>query len=349
MEDRPKLLILYATQTGNALDAAERVAREAERRACLVKLLSMDEYDVSSLPYEGTVIFVVSTTGQGDTPDPMKVVFWRFLLQRHLSKDWLEGVCYGVFGLGDSGYQKYNFVAKKLDKRLSDLGAMAIVEKGLGDDQHPSGYEAALDPWMLSLWSMLNRINPKFFPHGLDFAIPDMKLVDQPKVQIAYHGDDKVDSQVPPNSDNLLDLKWIEIPMERARSMSRGKFTNVKNRPDCFLKMIKNQPLTRAGCGKDVRHFEFEFVSSAVEYQVGDVLEVLPGQNPSAVDAFIQRCNLDPDAFITVHHRDMDNHLLQSCTIAKVPIRLKDFVELTMDVASASPRRYFFEARTLYV
>lgn len=57
---------------------------------------------------------------------------------------------------------------------------------------------------MLSLWSMLNCINPKFFPHGLDFAIPDMKLVDQPKVQITYHGDDKVDSQVPPNSDNLL-------------------------------------------------------------------------------------------------------------------------------------------------
>lgn len=31
------------------------------------------------------------------------------------------------------------FVAKKLDKRLSDLGAAAIIERGLGDDQHPSG------------------------------------------------------------------------------------------------------------------------------------------------------------------------------------------------------------------
>jgi hypothetical protein len=33
----------------------------------------------------------------------------------------------------------------------------------------------------------------------------------------------------------------------------------------------------------------------------------------------------------------------------KVPIKLKTFVELTMDIASASPRRYFFEARMLYV
>lgn len=45
MDERPKLLILYATQTGNALDVAEQVGREAERRGCPVKLLSLDEYD----------------------------------------------------------------------------------------------------------------------------------------------------------------------------------------------------------------------------------------------------------------------------------------------------------------
>lgn len=33
------------------------------------------------------------------------------------------------------------FVAKKLDRRISDLGATAVVERGLGDDQHPSGYD----------------------------------------------------------------------------------------------------------------------------------------------------------------------------------------------------------------
>lgn len=38
----------------------------------------------------------------------------------------------------------------------------------------------------------------------------------------------------------------------------------------------------------------------AIEYVVGDILEVLPGQNSAAVDAFIQRCSLDPDALITV-------------------------------------------------
>ncbi|XP_059645698.1 NADPH-dependent diflavin oxidoreductase 1 isoform X2 [Cornus florida] len=217
---------------------------------------------------------------------------------------------------------------------------MAIIERGLGDDQHPSGYEGALDPWMSSLWKMLHQKNPLFFPKGTDVLIPDVKLMDQPKIQITYHDVDKVLSQFSANTD----LKSIQMQIERARSMYPGKISRDKNRPDCFLKMVKNYPLTRAGCGKDVRHFEFEALSSVIEYEVGDSLEVLPGQSPAAVDAFMQRCNLNPDSYITVHPRGTESHLVNS----KVPIKLKTFVELTMDVASASPRRYFFEVMSFF-
>lgn len=51
-------------------------------------------------------------------------------------------------------------VAKKLDRRLAALGAQPAVERGLGDDQHPSGYEAALDPWLAQLWTSLRRLRP---------------------------------------------------------------------------------------------------------------------------------------------------------------------------------------------
>ncbi|PON78209.1 Flavodoxin-like [Parasponia andersonii] len=293
MEDRPKLLTLYASQTGNALDAAEQVAREADRRGCSVRLLSLDEYDAVALPHETAVVFVVSTTGQGDTPDSMKG-FWKYLLQRNLSQHWLEGVHYAVFGLGDSGYQKFNFVAKKLDRRLSDLGAVAIVERGFGDDQHPSGFGC-----------------------------------------MSYLG--------------YVELNHTEMQIETAQRMSPGKFSRDKNRPECFLKLVKNQPLTKENCGRDVRHFEFEFVSSVVQYEVGGILEVLPTQDRALVDAFIQRCNLDPEAFITVHPVEMENYLDTLTNATVVPIKLKSFVDLTMDVASASPRRYFFEARIQYV
>ncbi|WZZ61204.1 hypothetical protein YC2023_061311 [Brassica napus] len=336
-EKQRKLLVLYASQTGNALDAAERIGREAERRGCPASIVSTDEFDPSSLPHEEAIVFVVSTTGQGDSPDSFKE-FWKFLLQRNLGNSWLQRVRFAVFGLGDSGYQKYNFVAKKLDKRLLDLGATTIIEKGLGDDQHPPGYEATLDPWMLSLWGTLYQINPKYFPKGPDVVIPRDELIDQPKYRIVYHKQETLEPALMVESDII----------ERAREMSPGKLSKDKSKPDCFLKMTKNEVLTKAGSTKDVRHFEFQFVSSSIKYEVGDVVELLPSQDSSAIDAFIERCDLDPESFITVHPRETESNGSFGEVITHVPIKLKTFVELTMDVTSASPRRYFFEVMSFY-
>jgi equilibrative nucleoside transporter 1/2/3 len=51
----------------------------------------MDDYPVSQLIYEAIVVFVCSTTGQGEEPDNMKQ-FWRFLLRKYLPADSLQGV-----------------------------------------------------------------------------------------------------------------------------------------------------------------------------------------------------------------------------------------------------------------
>ncbi|CAM8994534.1 unnamed protein product [Rhodiola kirilowii] len=334
--NKHRLLILYATETGNALDVAERIGREADRRACPVTIRSIDDFDAACLPGEDAVIFVVSTTGQGDAPDSMKS-FWKFLLKKNLNQNWLAGVQYAVFGLGDSGYEKYNFAAKKLDKRLSHLGATAIIEKGLGDDQHPSGYEGALDPWLSSLWSALHKQGSKFFPKGLE---PDYNWVDKPKLQITYHNTDYPPSQISNGG-------AIRTELEIVRLMCTGKYGGVnKKAPDCLLRMNKNESLTGLNCERDVRHIELEAVSPGIiSYEVGDVVEILPGQNAAAVDSFIRRCNLNPEALIGVGLKN-DSNALQADTSSA--IKLRSFVELTMDVASASPRRYFFEVMSLY-
>ena len=44
---------------------------------------------------------------QGDNPDNMKQ-FWRFMLRKDLASDSLSDLHAAVFGLGDSGYPKYN-------------------------------------------------------------------------------------------------------------------------------------------------------------------------------------------------------------------------------------------------
>lgn len=50
--------------------------------------------------------------------------------------------------------------AKKLARRVEALGAGSLLPRGLGDDQHPFGYEAALDPWLRALWPALRTHHP---------------------------------------------------------------------------------------------------------------------------------------------------------------------------------------------
>ncbi|KAL8144924.1 hypothetical protein AgCh_003222 [Apium graveolens] len=335
MEKKKKLLILYATQTGNAMDVAERLQREAERRCCPVSLLPIAKFHANDLPNEENVVFVVSTTGQGDRPDPMKA-FWKSLLHKDLTATWLKGVHYAVFGLGDSGYEKYNYVARKLDKRLSNLGAVAIVQTGLGDDQQPLGYEGAFDPWMSSLWNSLYQYNPKLLPKGPDVTGTGYEaLLDQLKAQVTYHEIDGLHSEVAAMT--LTDLECLEIQIERAHSMSISTYDKPKSRPHC-LQVINNNLLC-----KDVCQLECEVVSSPVGYNVGDVVAVLPEQSPAAVDAFIKRCNLNPESYITIQHKYKDCH-----DALKPPIRLKAFVKFAMDVTSASPGCYFFEVMSYF-
>ena len=59
----------------------------------------------------------------------------------------MSALNYTVFGLGDSIYEKFNFMAKKFANRLLDLGAKLFVDVGLGDYQHDFEFQAEFDPW----------------------------------------------------------------------------------------------------------------------------------------------------------------------------------------------------------
>ncbi|XP_014660353.1 NADPH-dependent diflavin oxidoreductase 1 [Setaria italica] len=226
---------------------------------------------------ERFVVFVVSTMGQGDPPDSMKG-FWRYLLQKRVGAQLLQGLHYVMFGLGDSGYQKYNFPAKKLDQRLLDLGAKRIMEKGLGDDQHPAGYEGALDRWLQSLWKSLNETNPSHLPRISDIIHPNLDVLGDAKVEVIYYS--------APQDADISDSKRL---IERPRSMSPALKFHNDGEPQYMLQLVTNQLLTTEDSERDVRHFELKDPCCAVRYQVSDVLEILPSQNPSAVDSFIKR------------------------------------------------------------
>ncbi|XP_032682772.1 NADPH-dependent diflavin oxidoreductase 1-like isoform X1 [Odontomachus brunneus] len=143
--------VLYGSETGTAQDVAEQIWKSAKRKGLRSTVSSLEDYDMHSLTSDQLVIFVVATTGQGDPPANMQR-FWRLLLWKNLATNMLQDLAYGVLGLGDSSYQKFNFAAKKLNRRLAQLGGKELLPVGLADDQHDLGIDAVIDPWVKKLW-----------------------------------------------------------------------------------------------------------------------------------------------------------------------------------------------------
>ena len=67
---------------------------------------------------------------------------------------------------------RYNYVAKKLHRRLLQLGGTAILPLSLGDDQHALGPDAIIDPWLQDLWKELLYSFP--LPPGLESIPPSV-------------------------------------------------------------------------------------------------------------------------------------------------------------------------------
>lgn len=140
------LLILYATQTGNAEVVAYDLSRECYRRNIPIRLLQIDHYPISNLPNDKLIVFITSTTGLGEPPDSL-ISFYNFLLTPDLPSNLFENINYTVFGLGDSSYEDFNAIARVLSIRLKQLGANEFYRRGLGDDMHDFYYEAEYHPW----------------------------------------------------------------------------------------------------------------------------------------------------------------------------------------------------------
>ena len=117
------LTILYGTETGNSRDLAKTLAAAATTQGLAPKVADLSDYKVRQLKDEQDVLFIVSTYGEGDPPQP-SVGFFEFLEGPRAPK--LDGVRFSVLALGDSTYERYCEAGKRIDKRLEELGAARL-------------------------------------------------------------------------------------------------------------------------------------------------------------------------------------------------------------------------------
>jgi len=133
-------LVLYGTETGNAQDIAYELAQCLERLHFVTVSGELDAIPLQDLIRHDLVVFAVSTTGQGDFPLNARK-FWSNLLRKKLAATSLRRVRYGIVGLCDSSYPKFNLAARKLHKRLQQLGADPLLDLCEADEQDEEGTE----------------------------------------------------------------------------------------------------------------------------------------------------------------------------------------------------------------
>lgn len=162
--DGPPLLVLFASDGGNAEKVAKRIATRAKLRGVAARVLAMDDFPFEDMKLEKNVVFVSSTAGQGEPPQNGRNFFKTtatLLGQADVFKT-LNDVKFSVFGMGDSHYWPriedahfYNRPGKDLDVRLEKLGATRFADLGLGDDQDPDGPQTGYKIWEPKLWKAL--------------------------------------------------------------------------------------------------------------------------------------------------------------------------------------------------
>ncbi|XP_054030534.1 NADPH-dependent diflavin oxidoreductase 1 [Dryobates pubescens] len=309
-----KVLVLFGSQTGTAEDAAERIGREAKRRHFQCRVEALDSYDVANLINEPLVVFVCATTGQGDPPDNMKT-FWRFLFRKSLSPSSLCQLDYAVLGLGDSSYPKFNFIAKKLHKRLLQLGGNPLLPVALGDDQHDLGPDAVIDPWLLALWDKVLALYP--LPPGLEIISPDVCL--PPRYALHYLPEAE---QRPPAA-----------PGERRPPAAPGE-----QRP-LAARLLTNRRLTAEAHFQDVRLIEFDIAGSAITFSAGDVVMIQPQNSPEDVQQFCQLLCLQPDRLFVLKPTEPGTALP---ALLPQPCSIRQLLTHHLDLACV-PRRSFFQ------
>lgn len=148
LRDDNSILVAYASQTGNAEELAKKTAESLKAAGLMVEIQQLSAIDSALLQHFTRVLFVVSTTGEGDAPDNAR----DFLSKVMLHDARFPKLKYGVLALGDASYTHYCGFGHTLDTWLQHTHAMPlfdIVEVDRNDD-------GALRHWQYQLGVMAN-------------------------------------------------------------------------------------------------------------------------------------------------------------------------------------------------
>ncbi|NWZ64422.1 TYW1 synthase, partial [Acrocephalus arundinaceus] len=163
--------IFYGSQTGTAKRFAKTLAEAVTSLDLPVEVINMGDYDPEDGLAEETssrsiCVFLVATYTEGQPPEGA-AWFCKWLEEAasdfRVGKNFLQGLRYAVFGLGNSAYvDHYNSVGRRMDRWLWMLSASRIMTRAEGDcnvtqSKHGS-IEADFEAWKAKFLTRLQML-----------------------------------------------------------------------------------------------------------------------------------------------------------------------------------------------
>ena len=127
------MLVAWASQTGFASELAERSVAALRAAGVAAQALPLSALDAETLRAAERMLFVVSTTGEGDPPDNALA----FLRHAQPQLDALPRLRYGLLALGDRSYDDFCAFGRQLDDWLASHGAHALFDRVEVDNADP--------------------------------------------------------------------------------------------------------------------------------------------------------------------------------------------------------------------
>ncbi len=136
-----RVLVLSASQTGNARGVAESLYAKLKNAGVEAVLSSAGDFKSKTLPDEDIVLLVTSTQGEGEPPEEA-LPLYKFVFGKKAPD--LGKLTFAVLGLGDSSYPNFCQAGKDFDAKFAELGARRLNDLGICDLE----FQSAADAWI---------------------------------------------------------------------------------------------------------------------------------------------------------------------------------------------------------